>query len=232
MEVTFGSIISWLHLLGRCAHSFKIHVLNFIDSWNFSEWFFALLFLKCFFFFCDIFKQKSHLCYMWPVLHHWYFFFYNFQRVKVYRLNDDGKWDDQGTGHVSVDYMEVCWNPLRNLLVYDSVKELVKSICEINCWKFVFSVDYWSKDAIWLNANVILQRSEELGLFVIDEEDNETILLHRISPDDIYRKQEGMRMFWWIIFVSLFPIKVSNISKYMLTEFLIHFSLFSGLVWF
>lgn len=31
-----------------------------------------------------------------------------FQRVKVYRLNDDGKWDDQGTGHVSVDYMEVC----------------------------------------------------------------------------------------------------------------------------
>ncbi|KAH9683756.1 Binding protein [Citrus sinensis] len=62
------------------------------------------------------------------------------QRVKVYRLNDDGKWDDQGTGHVTVDSME---------------------------------------------------RSEELCLFVIDEEDNETILLHRISPDDIYRKQEG-----------------------------------------
>ena len=31
-----------------------------------------------------------------------------FQRVKVYRLNDDGKWDDQGTGHVVVDYLEVC----------------------------------------------------------------------------------------------------------------------------
>jgi len=30
-----------------------------------------------------------------------------FQRVKVYRLNEDGKWEDQGTGHVSVDYMEV-----------------------------------------------------------------------------------------------------------------------------
>ena len=30
-----------------------------------------------------------------------------FQPVKVYRLNDDGKWDDQGTGHVSVDYLEV-----------------------------------------------------------------------------------------------------------------------------
>jgi hypothetical protein len=33
------------------------------------------------------------------------------QRVKVYRLNDDGKWDDQGTGHVTVDYLEVCSSP-------------------------------------------------------------------------------------------------------------------------
>ncbi|KAF7837735.1 serine/threonine-protein phosphatase 4 regulatory subunit 3-like isoform X1 [Senna tora] len=67
------------------------------------------------------------------------------QRVKVYRLNDDGKWDDQGTGHVTVDYLE---------------------------------------------------RSEELGLFVFDEEDNETILLHRISSDDIYRKQEDTIISW------------------------------------
>ncbi|XP_061349087.1 uncharacterized protein LOC133294448 isoform X2 [Gastrolobium bilobum] len=67
------------------------------------------------------------------------------QRVKVYRLNDDGKWDDQGTGHVTVDYLE---------------------------------------------------RSEELGLIVYDEEDNETILLHRISSDDIYRKQEDTIISW------------------------------------
>ena len=67
------------------------------------------------------------------------------QRVKVYRLNDDGKWDDQGTGHVTIDYME---------------------------------------------------RSEDLGLFVNDEEDNETILLHRISSDDIYRKQEDSIVSW------------------------------------
>lgn len=32
------------------------------------------------------------------------------QRVKVYRLNDDGKWDDQGTGHVTVDYIEVSFS--------------------------------------------------------------------------------------------------------------------------
>ena len=36
-----------------------------------------------------------------------------------------------------------------------------------------------------------MQRSEELGLFVYDEEDNETLLLHHINSDDIYRKQEG-----------------------------------------
>ncbi|KAL8047559.1 hypothetical protein ABFX02_07G007500 [Erythranthe guttata] len=67
------------------------------------------------------------------------------QRVKVYRLNEDGKWDDQGTGHVTVDYLE---------------------------------------------------GSEELGLFVIDEEDNETLLLHRISSEDIYRKQEDTIISW------------------------------------
>ncbi|KAJ4833837.1 hypothetical protein Tsubulata_022444 [Turnera subulata] len=67
------------------------------------------------------------------------------QRVKVYRLNDDGKWDDQGTGHVTVDYVE---------------------------------------------------RTEELGLYVIDEEDNETLLVHRITPDDIYRKQEDTIISW------------------------------------
>ncbi|KAM0053656.1 putative PH-like domain superfamily protein [Helianthus debilis subsp. tardiflorus] len=61
------------------------------------------------------------------------------KRVKVYRLNDDGKWDDQGTGHVTIDYME-----------------------------------------------------EDLCLVVIDEEDNETILVHRIWSDVIYRKEEGI----------------------------------------
>ncbi|XP_076892749.1 uncharacterized protein LOC143544552 isoform X1 [Bidens hawaiensis] len=72
------------------------------------------------------------------------------QRVKVYRLNDDGKWDDQGTGHVTFDYIEVRHN----------------------------------------------SRSEDLGLFVIDEEDNETLLVHRICSEDIYRKQEDTIISW------------------------------------
>eukprot|EP00898_Chlorokybus_atmophyticus_P008624 jgi/Chlat1/8763/Chrsp90S08124 len=28
------------------------------------------------------------------------------QRVKIYRLNEEGNWDDKGTGHVSVEYLE------------------------------------------------------------------------------------------------------------------------------
>ncbi|CAN8269587.1 unnamed protein product [Cochlearia groenlandica] len=67
------------------------------------------------------------------------------QRVKVYHLNEDGRWDDRGTGHVSIDYVE---------------------------------------------------RSEELTLCVIDEEDNETLLVHPINPEDIYRKQEDTIISW------------------------------------
>ncbi|KAL8026068.1 hypothetical protein ABFX02_14G005100 [Erythranthe guttata] len=70
---------------------------------------------------------------------------YSRQFVKVYRLIEDGKWDDQGTGLVTVDYLE---------------------------------------------------RSEDLGLFVVDEGNNETLLLHRISSDDIYHKQEETIISW------------------------------------
>ncbi|CAM0881167.1 unnamed protein product [Alopecurus aequalis] len=69
----------------------------------------------------------------------------NLQRVKVYRLRDGGKWDDQGTGHVAIDYIE---------------------------------------------------GSKELGLTVLDEEDNETLLVHNITSEDIYRKQEETIISW------------------------------------
>lgn len=68
------------------------------------------------------------------------------QRVKVYHLNDQGKWDDQGTGHVTVDYLE--------------------------------------------------RSEDQLGLIVIDEEDNDTLLVHRISSDEIYRRQEDTIISW------------------------------------
>lgn len=44
-----------------------------------------------------------------------------FQRVKVYRLNDDGKWDDQGTGHVTVDYLEVTFQLINDLILHNEI---------------------------------------------------------------------------------------------------------------
>jgi hypothetical protein len=44
-----------------------------------------------------------------------------------------------------------------------------------------------TKNSIWVD----FQGSKELGLTVLDEEDNETLLVHNITSDDIYRKQEG-----------------------------------------
>ena len=51
----------------------------------------------------------------------------------------------------------------------------------------------------------MLQRSEELSLCVVDEEDNETLLVHPINTEDIYRKQEGRPLLamlsLWFLFV-------------------------------
>lgn len=45
----------------------------------------------------------------------------NVQRVKVYRLTNDGQWDDQGTGHITIDYIEV-WSTLDSYLLETSSK--------------------------------------------------------------------------------------------------------------
>mmetsp|Transcript_33791 Transcript_33791/g.107306 ORF Transcript_33791/g.107306 Transcript_33791/m.107306 type:complete len:340 (+) Transcript_33791:201-1220(+) len=68
------------------------------------------------------------------------------QRVKVYRLNESGSWDDKGTGHVSVEYME---------------------------------------------------QSDAVGLVVISEEDTSTLLIHRISREDIYQRQGSDTIISW-----------------------------------
>ncbi|XP_024313511.1 suppressor of Mek1 isoform X1 [Brachypodium distachyon] len=66
--------------------------------------------------------------------------------VKVFRLNDEHRWDDCGEGHVMIDYLE------------------------------------GSKG--------------EVVLAVLDAEDDETMLLHVITRDDIYRKQEETFISW------------------------------------
>lgn len=76
---------------------------------------------------------------------------------------------------------------------------------DLNLWSAVICQNgchytYWF--SLWTNATP--QRTEELGLFVVDEEDNETLLMHRISPDDIYRKQEGNFFSFYFRFLCLF----------------------------
>lgn len=68
--------------------------------------------------------------------------------------------------------------------------------------------------------NVIEQGSDELGLFVIDED--ETLLLHRIVPGDIYRKQEGMLVFHkWLVTSAFFKYcwLISYMRQSLFAEF-------------
>lgn len=72
---------------------------------------------------------------------------YAFHRVKVYKLNGNGGWDDKGTGLVSVEYME---------------------------------------------------QSDSMGLVVISEDDpSRTLLVHKISRDDIYHRQGEDTIISW-----------------------------------
>lgn len=77
---------------------------------------------------------------------------------------------------------------------------------KVNLTKCMYLIYLVSLDPeYWLLG--LLQRSDAVGLVVIDEEDNQTLLVHRISADDIYRRQEGMYLcttsklevmtFWW-----------------------------------
>lgn len=62
------------------------------------------------------------------------------------------------------------------------------------------------------------QGSKELGLTVLDEEDNETLLMHNITSDDIYRKQEGELTRYHSIFelIYIFP-QLSNLFSLLET---------------
>lgn len=70
-------------------------------------------------------------------------------RVKVFRLNDGGGWDDYGAGRVTIDYLEGSTS------------------------------------------------ATEVVLAVIDAENKETMLLHLITPDDIYRRHQGTFISWF-----------------------------------
>lgn len=70
-----------------------------------------------------------------------------------------------------------------------------------------------------------MQRSEDLGLYVYDEEDNETILLHRVSSDDIYRKQEGnLQLYTLYLYITHTHTSITGIVIHLLMwTFIVHY---------
>lgn len=84
---------------------------------------------------------EFHLCNLYVLVSDFLNFtkwltFLKLQRVKVYRLNDDGKWDDRGTGHVTVDFLEVI---LIFILHFIQSSTILQNICLLPrfwgfCW--------------------------------------------------------------------------------------------------
>lgn len=63
-------------------------------------------------------------------------------RVKVYKLNDRGLWDDKGTGHVNIEYFD-----------------------------------------------------QGIGLSVISEDDNTSLLEHAFLQENMYQRQGGTHIY-------------------------------------
>lgn len=91
-------------------------------------------------------------------------------RVKLYGLNDRGHWDDKGTGFASCEYLEV--------------RDLAR----------VKRANSTDEDTF----PVILQESSSVGLVVMSEDDQEPLLVHRISHDpQFYSRQECETIISW-----------------------------------
>lgn len=92
-------------------------------------------------------------------------------RVKLYRLNDRGHWDDKGTGFASCEYLEV--------------RDLVKL-------KLARKTD---ETRSFANA----QQSSSIGLVVMSEQNQEPLLVHRISQErNFYSRQECETIISWL----------------------------------
>ncbi|KAM0915090.1 hypothetical protein ACQ4PT_011111 [Festuca glaucescens] len=95
-------------------------------------------------------------------------------RVKVYRLRNDGGWDDRGTGHVTIDYLDVSSPKILKAFPSSSSKTTAAG----------------GTIPVLPMEHIGSTSPNDVALAVIDEEDNETMLLHRITLDEIYKQEE------------------------------------------
>lgn len=108
-------------------------------------------------------------------------------RVKVYKLNEEGTWDDTGTGHVNVEYIEV-------RIVFFSVFVVVRILVSL--------FRYLSQAHIFPCLLLALQVG--VGLVVTSEHNASTLLVHSIGRNNLYQRQGG-RSIWtkWIYRLTL-----------------------------
>ncbi len=124
------------------------------------------------------------------------------RRVKVYKLNDEGQWDDVGTGHVACVHHEVrrCSPPfhakisvisffllrahpfhLRSKLLFSNRLSLALK----SPFRFLFLI-------LCCARALLNQTFDALALTVKSEEKGgETILESKIQTEDIYQLQQG-----------------------------------------
>lgn len=109
------------------------------------------------------------------------------QRVKVYRLNEEGLWDDKGTGHVSVELVEVRGCSLRcpfMLALLFVRRELVHKR-----WAWLQLQLTWPARLMSVASR---PQGGGVGLVVMGESHlSRPLLIHRISKGNAYQRQGG-----------------------------------------
>jgi hypothetical protein len=129
-----------------------------------------------------------------------------FHRVKVYSLTADGGWDDTGTGLVSLEPLEVRggragWRARRRLMQDDNIVGIVhleraRDIAGAPAPRARKLTLLPSANAPSLDTQNTTQThlddddgAPPLGLVVLGEENHRTLLVHRVSHEDIYHRQ-------------------------------------------
>ena len=121
-------------------------------------------------------------------------------RAKVYCLNEDGQWDDRGTGHAAVQYMPVSSPADRPLLLphppcaiagRSPVTSCLQRAC-LRPWPGLACPAAAPQPVAQARTRGACQAEEAAFIVVLSEEDGASHLLQaRVLMEDIYQRQQG-----------------------------------------
>jgi len=134
-----------------------------------------------------------------------------FHRVKVYSLTADGGWDDTGTGLVSLEPLEVSSSSVRRARARAAPSRPAASAAALHHHGVVTDMQVaahtpWRRVSLSIADDFALlppkpiatttqahldddDAAPPLGLVVLGEENHRTLLVHRVSHEDIYHRQ-------------------------------------------